>query len=161
MTFTERIGGVLVAPRRTFAALAAGEARAGDVTWLLVLRVVAGDLPRIVRAFLLGRELGPMAGLQSLLMVVRDRLPDVVGILAAGVLMQMLTSKEARGHGRAFDVAGYAWIPYLAVQLAGALVLTALQRPATPQLELTVDLVGVAAALAVWTVALVEARRPA
>src|SRR2546429_66660 len=43
--FAARVGGGLVAPRRTRARLAAGEARASDVAWLLVARVVANGEP--------------------------------------------------------------------------------------------------------------------
>ena len=55
MRFDARIGGILVAPRRTLARLVDGEARARDVVWLLAAKLVAGQLPEVVRAGLLAR----------------------------------------------------------------------------------------------------------
>lgn len=159
--YAERIGGVLAAPRRTLDALAAGEARAGDVAWLLCARLVAGELPRLVRAWLTGRELGAGVGVQSALAVVRDLLPDIVGILIAGVVMGLFVGKQARGYGRTLDLASYAWIPYLTVALGAALFFTARGYPPSDGTQLAVQLVGLAWAIAVWGVALVAARRPA
>ena len=154
MTFDERIGGVLVAPRKTFGRLAAGEARASDVAWLLVFRLVAGELDRFARAIAVAREFGVGAAAQEILMVSGAVLPDIIGILAAGMLLQLFCKAK-----HAFDVAAYAWIPYLAVQLAGALAFTALRHAPTPREQAIVQLAGVAWAIAAWVVALVEARK--
>ena len=154
LRFDERIGGVLVAPRRTFARLVAGEARASDVAWLLVLRLVAGELDRFARALAVAREFGVGAAAQEILMVSSAVLPDVVGILAAGVMLQLFCKVK-----QAFDVAAYAWIPYLAVQLAGALAFTARGYAPSPRVQTIVQALGVAWAAAAWIVALVEARK--
>jgi hypothetical protein len=154
MTFDERIGGVLIAPRRTFARLVAGEARASDVAWLVVFRLVAGELDGLAHAFAVAREIGIGAGAQEVLMVAGAVLPDIVGILAAGLMLQLFC--KAR---HAFDVAAYAWIPYLTVQLAGAFLFTALRRLPTPAEQKVQAALGVAWALVAWTLALVEARK--
>jgi Yip1-like protein len=154
MTFTERIGGVLVAPRQTFAKLARGAARPSDVAWLLLLRLVAGELDRFAHAIAVGREFGGGAALQEILTVSTTVLPDVIAILAAGMLLQLLSRAK-----NAFDVAGYAWIPYLAVQLAGALYFTARRYPPSPRALSILEAVGVAWALAVLVVAVVETRK--
>ncbi|MGZ3438161.1 MAG: hypothetical protein ACXVDD_01510 [Polyangia bacterium] len=154
MTFDERIGGVLVAPRRTFARLAAGEARASDVAWLVVMRLVAGELDRFARALAIGRELGAGAAVQEILMIARVILPDVVGILAAGVMLQLFCRAK-----HAFDVAAYAWIPYLTVTLAGSLWFTARAEAPSPRALSIVEGAGLAWALAAWVVALVETRK--
>ncbi len=154
MRFDERIGGVLAAPRRTFARLGAGEARPSDVAWLLVLRLVAGELDRLARAVGVAREFGVAAAAQEILAVASVVLPDVVGILAAGVLMQLLSRSK-----RAFDVAAYAWVPYLTVQLAGALIYSARGVVPSAAARALIEGFGVAWALGVWIVALVELRK--
>jgi hypothetical protein len=155
MTFAERIGGVLVAPRRTFARLVAGEARASDVVWLLVLRLLAGELDRFARALAVGREFGVGAAAHEVLAVTATVLPDVCAILVAGMVMAMFVPRAVR----AFDVAAYAWIPYLATVTAGALWLTARGVPPSRHVTDVVDAVGAAWGIATWIVALVAARR--
>lgn len=154
MSFDERIGGVLATPRKTFARLAAGEARAGDVAWLVVLRLVVGELDRFVRAFAIGREFGAGAAVQEILMTARVVLPDVVGILAAGVMLQLFCRSK-----HAFDLAAYAWVPYLTVTLAGALWFTARGQSPSPRATSIVEGAGLAWAVAAWVVALVQARK--
>jgi hypothetical protein len=154
VTFDERIGGVLSTPRATFARLAAGEARPSDVAWLVVLRLVAGELDRFARAIAVMREFGVGAAAQEVLMVSSAVMPDVVGILAAGMLLQLFS----RGKN-AFDVAAYAWIPYLAVQLAGALYFSARGYAPSARTHTIIEGAGVAWAVAVWIIALVELRK--
>jgi hypothetical protein len=154
MRFDERIGGVLVAPRKTFARFLGGEARASDVAILLVLRLVAGELDRFVRAVFIARDIGVGFAAQETLAIASTVLPDVVGILAAGMLLQLLAKQK-----NAFDVAAYAWVPYLTVQLAGALWFTARGYAPSSRVRELLEGAGVAWALAVWIVALVEARR--
>jgi hypothetical protein len=154
MSFDERIGGVLAAPRRTFARLAAGEARAGDVAWLVVIRLIVGELDRFVRALAIGREFGAGAAAQEILMTARVVLPDVIGILAAGVMLQLFCRSK-----HAFDLAAYAWVPYLTVTVAGALWFTARGQAPSPRATSIVEGAGLAWAVAVWVVALVEARK--
>jgi hypothetical protein len=154
MTFSERIGGVLVAPRKTFAQLAAGAARPGDVALLVLFRFVAGELDRLARAVGTARDIGVGAAAQEVLATASVVLPDIVGILAAGVVMQLFTRAK-----NAFDVAAYVWIPYLAVQLAGALAYSALRQPQPPRVHVILEWAGVAWAAATWIVALVELRK--
>ena len=154
LRFDERIGGVLVAPRTTFARLAAGEVRPSDVAWLMALRLVAGELDRFARALAIGRELGVGAAAQEILMITRVVLPDIVGILAAGVMLQLFARSK-----RAFDVAAYVWIPYLTVTLAAALFFTARGYAPSPRTLTIVEGAGVAWAAATWVIALVEMRK--
>jgi len=150
----ERIGGVLAAPRRTFARLGAGEARPSDIAWLIVFRLVSGELDRFARAIGTAREWGIGAAAQEMLVIATAVLPDVVAILAAGMLLQLFSRSK-----HAFDVAAYAWVPYLAVQLAGALLFSALRHSPGPHAQTAMQALGVAWALGVWIVALVELRR--
>jgi hypothetical protein len=154
MRFDERIGGVLAAPRSTFARLGAGEARPGDVAWLMAFRLVAGELDRFARAFAVGREFGVGAAAQEILMITRVLLPDIVGILAAGVLLQLFARSK-----HAFDVAAYTWIPYLTVTLADALYFTARGYAPSPRTLSLVEGAGVAWAAATWIIALMTMRK--
>jgi hypothetical protein len=159
LRFSERVGGVLVAPVRTFARLAAGEARASDVAWLMLAWLLAGSLPQVVQALLLGRAWDVQTGAQALLMLVSHvLLADILGILVAGLLLSLFLPRGARGHGQAFDVAAYAWIPYLAVRLGGSLLYTALGRAPSPRAQTAVELAGLAWAVVAWACALWTAR---
>jgi hypothetical protein len=154
--FVERIGGVLVAPRSTMGRLAAGEARAGDIAWLLVARVVAGELDQLARAWVLARQIGIAFGLQSVLGTFTAVLPDLCGILVAGMVMGLFAPRTTR----AFDLAAYAWVPYLAVTMVGALYFTAAAEPPSPRALDVITGIGVAWAIVVWTLGLVATRKP-
>jgi hypothetical protein len=159
--FSERTGGVLVAPRTTLARLAGGEARAGDVAWLMCGWLVAGWMSRLVRALLLGAEAGIESGVMGVLQTCQQLLPDVLGVLVAGVVMSLFVPKGARGAGRTADLAAYAWVPYLAVQLGGSLVFTALGRPPSQAATQWVTGAALTWAVVVWALALDAARAPA
>ncbi len=162
MRFDERIGGVLVAPRRTFARLAAGEARAGDVPWLLVAKLVIDELPQLVRAARAHVAVGPGYALTLVLASLNDLVLDVFGILAAGLVFGLFGRRGQGGaKAGALDLAAYAWIPYFAVGVAAALVFTALGHPPTATARHLVDGVALAWAVAAWAIALVAARRAA
>ena len=125
MRFVERIGGVLVAPRDTFARAGGGRRRApSDVA---LAADVARSSPASSIAWrapsALARDIGVGAAAAG-----------DPGDVAAGAARHRrhprrpawsCSSFVAR-RARAFDVAAYAWVPYLVVQLAGALVFTAL-----------------------------------
>ena len=127
-----------------------------DVAWLLVLRLVAGELDALVRAVGIGAR-------------VRRRRGGAgdPGDVARRAARHRRHPRRRRGHAavvarrkRAFDVAAYAWIPYLAVQLAGALVVHgAAARRRRPQAHGVIERRGLTWALAVWIVALVELRK--
>src|SRR6478672_2772579 len=153
MRFDERIGGVLIAPRKTFAQLAAGAARPSDVALLVILRLVAGELDRLSRAIGTARDIGVGAAAQEILATTSAVLPDIIGILAAGMVMQLFSRAK-----HAFDVAAYVWIPYLVVQVVGALVFTALGRAPSARAHAALEWTGVAWAAAAWIIALVEMR---
>jgi hypothetical protein len=140
--FLQRIGGILVEPRATLRQNAAPFAR--DVTVLLVLRLVCGETLALARA--LGKlSRGPAAMLAALLSTVSAVLPDVLGILAAAIALELFAKRSAR----TLDFAMAAWVPYLAVQVASALAFTALGRAPSPPLKTAIDLAGLAWALGV------------
>jgi hypothetical protein len=157
LALDERIGGVLAAPRATFARLAAGEARAADVLWLLFASLVARDLQDLVRAALRGLALGVGAALQDLLMVASGRLPDVLGILVGGFVLSLFLPRSVRT--RALDLGAYAWVPYLTVEVAGSLAYSALGRPPSELAKQIVLGAALAWAVAVWAMALAAARK--
>jgi thiol-disulfide isomerase/thioredoxin len=165
MGFFARIGGVLVAPRKTLGRMvAAGESRGGrDVALLLVLRVVAGELPRLVRALMRGVDLGLLAGLQSLSRTTAEVLPDVLGILAAGVALSLLGGRRETAEGQkridAFDLAAYAWVPYLAATVTLGIAFMVTRRPPTPAMRLAGEGIALGWAAAVWLCALLALRR--
>ena len=154
--FAGRIGGILVEPRRTLARLAAGELRAGDIGWLVLAWLVAAYLPQLVHAVLLGRAAGVEAGFQALLSTVSALLPDVLGILVAGIVMSLFLPRSARTS--ALDLAAYAWVPYLAVQLAGSFIFTLRGRAASPLVQELVTAVGLGWAVVIWALALAAAK---
>ena len=158
--FAARIGGVLVAPRATLARLADGDARAGDIALLMCGWLVAGWLPLIARAFVLGIEAGFDAGLFGLMGTFQQLLPDVLGVLLAGIMMSLFVPKQARGHGRSADLAAYAWVPYLAVQVAGSLAYSAIGHAPSPLARQVVTGVALAWAVVVWALAVDAARQP-
>jgi hypothetical protein len=159
-TFAERIGGALVAPRR--AMLDAAEAPPGrgavDVGWLIFARLIAGEAPRLVRAFARLRAIGLGAGLQSVAGVAGQVLPDVAGVLMASLVMSLFLPASRPSRPSALDVAAYAWVPYLAVELAAALAFTALGRAPSPVEKHVTDGLAIAWALGVWVVGLTVLR---
>ena len=154
-TFTERVGGVLVAPVATLRAIVALPSGRGasDIAWLVAARLVAGETPRLLRAIFRGIDLGPIIGLQALLMAAQQVLPDVIGILAAGVLLGLFAGRRPTGDTNAdpLDVAAYAWVPYLTVELLASLLFTLRGALPSPRLRIVIDGVAVAWALVVWT----------
>lgn len=164
MNVFERIGGVLVAPRAALRAAAARSDGRGatDVAWLIAAKLVAGELPRLVRAGLRGVELGLGAGLQGVLMTLQAALPDVILVMVGGLVMSLFAGPRPAGNQRpaeAVDVAAYAFVPYLAVQLAGALLYTALGQSPSQVATLTLRGVGLAWAGAIWAIGLLALRR--
>jgi hypothetical protein len=158
MTFVERIGGVLASPRRTFARLTAGEARASDVAWLMVAWLVAGYLPDLVRCVLLARAFDVPTGLQLLLkLIAQALLQSILGVLLAGLVLSLFLPRQRARRVDAFDLAAYAWIPYLTVQLGGTLIWSALGLSRTARAQNIADAIGVAWALAAWACALAAA----
>ena len=86
-----------------------------------------------------------MAALFSTLSAI---LPDLLGILLGAIALELVGRRA--GPSRTLDLAGYAWVPYLAVQVISALAFTAIGSAPAPPVKLAVDLAGVAWALGVW-----------
>jgi thiol-disulfide isomerase/thioredoxin len=160
-----RIGGILVAPRATLARAVDAPDGQGtrDITLLLAVRLVAGELPGIVRAILRGKQLGLAVGFTSFMTLIAQILPDLLAITAAGLVLQWVR----RGHSderkaSAFDIAGYAWVPYFALQMAAATAIgVAAFAGATvpPWVRTATTFVAVGWSLAIFVLALVA--RPA
>jgi hypothetical protein len=158
LSFVERIGGVLAAPRRTFARLAGGEAHAADIAWLLAGWLVAGDLPGLARCVVMAHAFDVWTGVQQLLRVVSSALlPSILGVMLAGLLLSLLAPRKRRARADAFDLAAYAWVPYLAVQLAGSLAYSLLGREPGDRARMIVTGVGLVWAVAAWACALLAA----
>jgi len=158
MSLVERIGGVLAAPRVTLrAALAGPPGRAtSDVAWLLMAKVICGNLPHIVRAWFRAVELGPAAGAAAFLGVIGEALPDVIGILVGGMLLSLFDRGRKRrppAQAGALDLAACAWIPYFAVELVAAIALGVLGAPAW--LRDVGHVVALGWAAVVWSVGLI------
>jgi len=165
MRFLERIGAVLLSPRQAVRQIAAGQG-ARDVAWLLAARVVAGETPRIARALVRGWEGNLQAALMGLGNAAAAVLPDVLGILIGAILLSLFAGRRRfgpadspRSPDRTLDLAAQAWIPYLAVELAGALLFTALGRPMRPFEEHAVDVTAVGWASLIWIAGLLELKR--
>ena len=152
----DRIGSVLVSPREGVGQIVAGQGVA-DVTLLLVARVVAGETPRIARALVRGWEGNPSAAVSGVLGAATAVLPDVLGILIGAILLSLLGGRKKPD--RTLDVAAYAWIPYLAVSLAGALLFTAIGRPMKPIEEYLISGIALGWSTVVWLVGLIELRK--
>jgi len=165
--FLERVGGVLAAPPPTMRALARGGLGGGqhalrDVGILLGLRLVAGELPSLVAASARAVKLSLGAGLQSLLVTVGQIAPDVLGILVAGLLLSALAGRARHTPGperaTAFDLAAYAWVPYLAGRLVFVLGSIASGRVPSPVAQQVADVVALLWAAFAWVSALVALR---
>jgi hypothetical protein len=154
--FVDRIGAVLVTPRQAVRQIDAGRG-SRDVGWLLAARVVAGETPRLARALVRGWEGNLAAAMNGILQAATAILPDLLAILAGAILLSLLAGRKKPD--RTLDLAALAWIPYLAVELCGALLFTALGRPMRPFEEHAVDAVAVGWATVVWLLALVELKR--
>jgi hypothetical protein len=160
LSYLERIGGVLVAPRAALErALSAPEGQGfRDVLVLMLLRILCGDTPRLARAVSLGLDHGLFVGFSAVLSSAQGTLPDLFGILLAALVMSLFVGRGARPHGHSLDLAAYVWVPYFAAELSAALVASVRGRPPSPRLEAWVQGVALAWSVAVWVMALVAAR---
>jgi thiol-disulfide isomerase/thioredoxin len=164
--FLRRIGGVVVAPLATMRVLArGGGAKAvADVGWLIALRLVAGELPSLVSAGARTVKLGLGAGLQALLLTVGQIAPDVLGILVAGLLLSLFAGRKRDDAGREperatpYDLAAYAWVPYLAGRLVFVLGAIASGHVPSSAAQRIADVGALAWALVAWVAALVALR---
>ncbi len=154
--FIDRIGAVLVAPRQAVRQIAAGQG-GRDVAWLLAARVVAGETPRLARALVRGWEGNLQSAIYGALEAAAAVLPDVLGILFGAILLALFAGRKKPD--RTLDIAAQAWIPYLAVELAGALLFTAVGRPMKSIEEHAFDVFAVGWASLVWILGLLELKR--
>ena len=120
--FVRLIGGALVRPRQTFGEVMSGAPGGiSEVLWLLGLQLVALQLPELVRAGWFMAEVDPRGGASQLLQVVSQPLMlPLMAALGGSVLLGWL-GKGGGERGRSLDLAALALVPYLILQLLGAL----------------------------------------
>jgi hypothetical protein len=157
--FSERVGGILVAPVKTLRAVVAGPSGRGasDVALLIAARLVAGETPRLLRAVFRGIDLGVGAGVGALIAAMQTVLPDMVAILGAAFVLSLLAGSRKKGetqHADPLDLAAYAWVAYLAVQLVSALVFTLVGRAPPPIAQQAILVIALGWSIAVWAAAL-------
>ena len=153
MGFLDRVGGVLVAPRRTLAGVVEGKGGLGDVAVLMVLRLLAEQMDVLARAVLGFSMLGARGLMAGIAGAASPLLPELLGILLGAVVIALAPGKLMKGaRGRELDIAGFAWVPFLAVRMVGALVFTGLGRAPVRGEEYAID--GIALAWAGGVLAL-------
>jgi hypothetical protein len=157
--FLDRVGGIVVHPRATLRATAAtGEGGLRDVAILLFLRVLAGETLTIAKAFLSLPSMGLGGMLRELSRAAMAIVPDVLGILIAAVLMALLAGRKSRAaRGSELDVAAYAWVPYLVVSVATALILS-IAGYSGGLVEKIAIVIALGWSAAVWILGLIELR---
>jgi hypothetical protein len=157
VSFVERVGGVLVAPRATLPRAAAAHAGLRDLWILLGLRLFAGETIRLVRAALAIRPLGARAAFAEVVRALTAVGPELLAVFAGAIVLGLAAGRRGRSNLGELDLAVYAWVPYLAGTAAIALVDTALQR-APGRAEEILGWLSMAWAAAVWGLALWTAR---
>jgi thiol-disulfide isomerase/thioredoxin len=153
LSFFARLGGALVDPRRTQAALRAG-AQGGvrDLLLLLALQVVAVQLPQLITAALFLVEVSTSGGLSMLLnLVAQSLLLPIVAVIVAAAVMGQLT-RERPGRERNLDIAALSAVPAIAIQLAASLAVAMNLLRVRQVVALAV--LGVGGVWLVWLVAL-------
>lgn len=126
--FFALVGGIVVRPRATLAALVEGQGRLWHVLVLLALWAVARETQLFARAVLGYRFFGVSGVLLTVKRAVEQVLPELLAILLAGLVLELLVRKERQQASRAAVMAGYVWIPYLVVQLGERFVFSAFGR---------------------------------
>ena len=118
----DRLGGMLLSPRRTLRRLIDGHAGGiGEVfLWLIVL-LAAVSPTRTGRAILIGR-VAVLDGLLVFLTYIRPRLLPLLAGVAAAAALAALVGRRRLGFGRALDVAAYLLVPTLLLMAVGLLL---------------------------------------
>jgi hypothetical protein len=117
-----------------------------------------------MRSWYRGVELGFGAGLQGVIATLQTALPDLAGILVAALVMSLLagpTPKRVAGDpvkADALDLAAYAWIPYLCIEMAAAVYFSLRGFPPSLRTRTIVTGVALAWAMLVWIFGLLALR---
>jgi thiol-disulfide isomerase/thioredoxin len=123
MRLANRVGGILVAPRTTLANLAATPAGQGirDLAILLVIRFFAGELAALIAAAVHGSLISPAELVGGVMVRLFAPLPELGAIVAAGLVARVVRGRSPAGKISPAELAGYAWIPFFAVQLVAGI----------------------------------------
>ena len=155
MTVLARLGLAIVSPRWALA-IAGDRRHAGrsgsDLMLALLAFVLATHLRFLVEAAWAGLAVDPGLGLRMLLQTMTGSLTVPLGFLVIAAAILWLAGGERRDHGRAFDLACVAVLPFVAIDLGGRAIAFAL-RADVPRL-LVVILTGAAFAWSGTLVAL-------
>ncbi|HEX2572855.1 MAG TPA: redoxin domain-containing protein [Polyangia bacterium] len=157
--FFALVGGIVVRPRATLAAVAQGQGRLEHIFVLLALWAVARETRFFARAVLGYRFFGVRGALLTVKPAVEQVLPDLLAILLAGGVLALFIRKQRQQVLQAIVMAGYVWIPYLIVQLGGRLVPHVLGRAPSAGERYGIDLLALAWSGLLWLAGLVELRR--
>ena len=161
--FFERIGGMLVHPRRTLREILGGTVGGlSDVALLLALRLVAGETRvgghggdssvMLARGLLWLGKSEPMLAAQGVLQATARLLPDLLAIVVGSVALAVLAGR--RTGGRELDLAAMAWVPALLVKTAGALAFSLLGRDPSEGTARSLELLALGWAATCWVIAL-------
>lgn len=158
------IGGALVSPRSTLRRIAlTDEGGLGDVGLLLGARFLVDAAPSLARALLWLPRGEPLPAIQGVLQTLSRLLPDVVAIVLGALALALFAGRgrdAAAGRGRELDLAAYAWVPWVAVQVAAMAIHVALGRvPSATERQLA-QLVGLTWSAVLWATALWVLRHP-
>lgn len=121
----DRLGGMLVSPRRTIRRLLSEDrgGLGGILLWLVVL--IASTSPvRTGRALLVART-GLVDGALQFLVFLQPRLlPLLLAVAVAAALMVLVGGRGGLSYGRALDVASYLLVPAMLLMAVGTILST-------------------------------------
>ncbi|MFO0726819.1 MAG: YIP1 family protein [Myxococcota bacterium] len=123
--FLGRIGGVILAPRRTlYAILSEGGGNFGELLFLMLLVTITVSPNQAGEAFLIMRR-WPLDGLMQLFSLVATRMAGqvIAAVVAAALLLGIAKLRQGTpsfGFDRALDACLYALIPFLLLSSLGA-----------------------------------------
>jgi thiol-disulfide isomerase/thioredoxin len=157
--FFALVGGIVARPRATLAALAQGQGQLWHILVLLALWALARDTQLFARAALGYRFFGITGVILTLKRAVVHVLPELLAIPLAGLVLELFVRKQRPQASLTIVMAGYVWIPYLVVQLAGRLAFHAFGRAPSAGERYGIDLLALAWSGLLWLAGLLELRR--
>jgi amino acid transporter len=120
--FAQHIGSVLIAPRQTFVKLINGESGGlSDLLGLLLLQVLAVQMPRLLTAFLYMLKVSFLSGFTLLINTIAETifLPAIAVIFGTLMLGYLLRHRRYR-NDRYSDLAAISVMPAICLQLTAS-----------------------------------------